>query len=275
MKPVCAITGANGYVGSRLAAALQQDFDIVPLGRNGIAWRLGENTRIAAALRERNVQVLLHSAWDFRHPKAADNWRTNVEGSCQLLDDARAAGVTRLLFISTFSAFENARSNYGRSKLAVEQSVLDAGGTVIRPGLVWGDTPGGVFGALRQQVSKGGIVPLIGSGRYPQYLVHEDDLAEAVRRITLTDAYAGKRLTLAHPRPWLLSDLLTQLAAAQGKQIKLVSIPWRAVFAALKTAETLGLKLNFRSDSLTSLVYQNPAPTFDAQDPLVLRPFEG
>lgn len=280
MRGVCAITGATGYVGSRIAAGLALDFDVVPMGReagsNGIRWTF-DSPSVEAELRARRATVLVHSAWDFRHPKAAENWAVNVEGSRRLIAAAQDAGVKRVLFISTISSFDGARSEYGKSKLAVERMVLDAGGTVIRPGLVWGDRAGGMFGSLKQQVSKGGIVPMIGSGRYPQYLVHEDDLAAAVGQLAnpaTAGEFAGRVLTVAHPQGWLLRDLILGIAAKEGKAIKLVSVPWRLVYAGLKTAETLGVQLGFRSDSLISLTYHNRQPAFSGKFPVRAFSFE-
>jgi nucleoside-diphosphate-sugar epimerase len=274
MKTVCAVTGATGYVGSCIASALAAEFDVVPMGRStggeGIRWQMDAAQDVTAELRSRNVKVLVHSAWDFTHPKVAANWQCNVEGSRRLIAAAQAAGVQRLVFISTISAFEGARSEYGKSKLAVEQMVLAAGGTVIRPGLVWGERPGGMFGSLRQQVNKGGIVPIISDGRYPQYLVHADDLAAIVLRAAKGE-FAGRVLTAAHPKPWLLRDLILRMAIEEGKTVKLVGVPWRGIYAALKIAETLGLKIGFRSDSVISLVYQDPAPQL--AHGLVLREF--
>jgi nucleoside-diphosphate-sugar epimerase len=266
-RRVCAVTGASGYVGSRLAAGLAEEFEILTLGRGaaaGMRWSFEETSPLAEELRARKVKVLVHAAWDFRHPKAADNWRVNVEGSKRLLEAAREAGVEQVVFVSTISAFAGARSDYGRAKLAVEAMVLAMGGTVVRPGLVWGERPGGMFGSLRQQVSKGGFVPVIGQGRYPQYLVHEDDLAAAVRRSAMGE-FRGRVLTVAHSQGWLLRDLILRMAAEQRKKVTLVGVPWRLIFAALKTAETAGLKPGFRSDSVVSLVYQDAAPEF-AQD---------
>jgi nucleoside-diphosphate-sugar epimerase len=276
MKPVCAITGASGYVGSRIAAALAQDFEILPLGRNpgpsGIGWHMAGEQSIAQSLRLRGTKVLVHSAWDFNCPRPEDNWKSNVEGSRRLLDDARAAGIQRIVFVSTISAFAGARSEYGKAKLAVERMVLDAGGAVIRPGLVWGSRPGGMFGSLREQVRKGSIVPTIGDGRYPQFLVHEDDLADTIRRAAVSDAgFSGRTLTLAHPNGILLCDLILRLAADEGRSVRLVGIPWRVIYAGLRTAEALGLKLGFRSDSVLSLVYQDPRPHFASGIPV--RPF--
>ncbi|MEO6922611.1 MAG: NAD(P)-dependent oxidoreductase [Bryocella sp.] len=265
MPEVCAVTGASGYVGSRLAAALAEAFEVVPMGRTaaqeGIRWELGTATDVTDELRRRGVSVLVHAAWDLTQTKAKANWETNVEGSRRLIEQAQAAGVREIVFISTISAFEGARSEYGKSKLAVEKLVLAAGGTVVRPGLVWGERSGGMFGSLRQQVSKGGMVPVIGDGKAPQYLVHEDDLAGVVVRAARGE-FRGRTLTVANPKPWAFRDLVEHLAAEQGKPVKLVCVPWRLIYSGLKTAEMLGLKLGFRSDSVTSFVYQDRNPGF-------------
>jgi nucleoside-diphosphate-sugar epimerase len=281
MRPVCAVTGANGYVGSRIVSALSAEWEVVPMGRNvgakqdegGIQWSL-DSPSVASELRNRGVKALVHSAWDFGHPKAGENWQTNVEGSRRLIEAAQAAGVRRIVFVSSISAFEQARSEYGRSKLAVERLVVAAGGAVVRPGLVWGDRPGGMFGSLKQQVSKGRWVPMVGDGRYPQYMVHEDDLAEAVRRAlhpaTANDC-SGRVLTVAHPHGWLLRDLILGIAEREGKAVTLVGIPWRLIYSALKLAETFGMRMGFRSDSLISLVYHDKNPQFSEEVPV--RPF--
>jgi len=70
--------------------------------------------------------------------------RSTVEGSIRLLRMAKAAGVGRIVFISTISAFTGARSRYGRAKLQVESVCRELGGIILRPGLVFGDSPGGV-----------------------------------------------------------------------------------------------------------------------------------
>ncbi len=60
-----------------------------------------------------------------------------------------------------------------------------------------------------------------------------------------------------------MRELLQELARLQGKEIRFVNIPWRVVWSGLKLAETIGIGLGFRSDSVLSLVKQNPAPHFD------------
>ncbi len=259
MKKRCAITGASGYVGSRIAQVLASEFDIVPLGRNAnsnaIRWTLGE-TGISSELERRGVEVLVHCAWDMRESSRSKNWQTNVAGSRTLIAEAVAAGVKQIIFISTISSFDQARSEYGKSKFVVEETILAAGGTVIRPGLVWGDRAGGMFEALRRQVSKGGLVPMIGHGRYPQFLVHENDLAQLVMNAA-QGQIADRLILAANSQPWLLRDLLISLAKAEGQEIRLLEIPWRVIYTGLACAEMLGIRLGFRSDSVISLVHQN------------------
>ena len=87
---------------------------------------------------------------------------------------------------------------------------------------------------------------------------------------------AQRKPTAAHEQPLTFRQLLSEIARALGKKIKFVSLPWRLLWAGLKTAEACGLRLNFRSDSLVSLMYQNPSPDFSANAAagLICRPFE-
>ena len=47
---------------------------------------------------------------------------------------------------------------------------------MIRPGLVYGQNPGGMIGSLNKLVSRSQILPIIKGGDQILYLVHEEDL---------------------------------------------------------------------------------------------------
>jgi nucleoside-diphosphate-sugar epimerase len=249
--------------------------EVVPISRReaagSIRWEMQNPSDISEELRRRGVKVLVHVAWDFTHPNAKANERVNVEGSRQLFECADRAGVERIVFVSSISAFAGARSAYGQSKLRVERMVLERpGGVVIRPGLVWGAGPGGMFGALTKQVESGSTIPMIGSGRYSQYLVHEEDLGEAIRKAVAGELQVSAPITVAHEVPWQLRDLIKDIARKQGKRVTLLQVPWPAVYAGLKAAELVGAKLSFRSDSVLSLVFQDPSPDFTPANQLGL-----
>lgn len=264
-RPVVALTGAGGYVGGIIAAALADVARVVSLGRSGgIAWSFGDGgDALAQKLKAAEVTHLVHAAWDMRASSLADQERLSVAGSRALIDAARAAGVTRFVFISTISAFAGARSSYGRSKLAVEKMFLDAGGTVLRLGLVHGAGQGGMFGTIRAAVRKGKAVPMIGRGTAPQYLLDAATLGEVVRRAIAGDLIdTNAPITLARPEPIMFRDLVRSIAAAEARAIVPVPLPWPLLYAALRSAEALGLKLGVRSDSVISFIFQDPAPDF-------------
>src|SRR5439155_20784626 len=85
----------------------------------------------------------------------------------------------------------------------------------------------------------------------------------------------GVPITIAHEQPWMFRQILQEIARAKGRPISFLPVPWRLLWAALKCGELCHIPLNFRSDSLVSLMYQNPHPAFGPQRELgvACRPF--
>jgi nucleoside-diphosphate-sugar epimerase len=272
----CLLTGAGGYLGSRVQAALQaQGWRVVVLARNpppdvsAIRFRLGDDLSPESLA---GAEALVHCAYDFVPLSRAAIRRVNVIGSEKLFAAARQAKVQRLVYISSISAYDGCRSLYGLAKLETEALASSHGAVILRPGLIWGDPPAGMYGRLAAQVERAWLLPLFGGGTQVQYLVHEQDLAQqlcACAAGTLTPP--PEPVTLAHERPWPLRQLLEELARVRGKHLKFIPVPWRGLWVGLKLAETLGLPLPFRSDNLVSLIHQNPAPSFTAQQKLGIR----
>jgi len=266
--PVVAITGANGYVGSILERALTGAARVVRLVRrpekaNDALWTLtmscDEMTKI---LRDNAVDCIFHAAWNMSAGSRSVIQMECVDGSARLLQAARNAGVTRFIFISTISAFDGARSDYGKSKLEAEYRAIEFGATVLRLGLVCGAEGRGMFGKLRKIARSLPIIPLIGDGSALQYLLREDVLGALARRAAHGDLVGEHApITLASPTPIPFRDLLARLAGPERRPLFL-PIPWRAIYLALRVAEAIGAKLNFRSDSVLSFIYQDPRPDF-------------
>ncbi len=278
MKTVCAITGSNGYVGGCMKDYFAaHDWQVLELvrrpGASAVKFQLGAEISPAALA---GVTALVHCAYDFKPLRPDEIRAVNVRGTDQLFHAARAAGVGKIICISTISAYDGCRSLYGKAKLEIEKVAHAHGAQVIRPGLVYGPGPGGMFGKLTQQVQKSPVIPLIGNGSQVQFLVHHEDLCGFVEKYA-----AGKTpalppvLTAAHPQPWPFKKLLLEIARGQNRKPRFIPLPWRLVWLGLKSAESCGLRLNFRSDSLVSLMYQNPQPDFSANCPAGLdcRPF--
>jgi NADH dehydrogenase len=121
-----------------------------------------------------------------------------------------------------------------------------------------------MMGSLEKGVTASPVVPLIGDGSYPQYPVHEDDLAELVFALCAGEKAPVEPVSAAGGEAIAFRELLRRIAARHGRKPVFVPVPWRLIRAGLKTMELVGLNPPFRSDSLTGLVFQNPDPHFEA-----------
>jgi nucleoside-diphosphate-sugar epimerase len=272
---IAVVTGASGYLGSRICATLlARGWSVVRLVRSPTP-AVGPSLKydIAAPVDEEvrkvleSADMLVHAAYDLSVTSRADIWRINVEGTRNLLEEARRANVRRILVLSSMSAYEGTSQLYGQAKLAIEEDTIAAGGCAIRPGVVIGKQPGGMAGALKKLASLP-IVPVI-AGNPRQYVVREEDLMAAIAALAACEKLPPSPIGVAHPIPVAFRDLLVALAAQEGRRCHFVPVPWRLVYWALRVGELTPIALPFRADSLLGLVHSAPfAPSVEELEPL-------
>jgi nucleoside-diphosphate-sugar epimerase len=284
----CAVTGTTGYVGSRISEYLaKRGWTVFEFARRPNPRPARGCTHIPFQLelpidpvvfRDNGIRVVIHCAYDFRPVKWKEIHRINVDGSVRLLQAAKEAGVDKIVFVSSISAFEGCSSLYGKAKLEIEKVAANVGAFIIRSGLVYGSRSSqGMFGSLQRMAAKSALIPLVGSGRYMQYLIHEEDLCELLLRISRGElTFPAGPVVAASPHGWQIRDLLQVLAAPQHSRVRFLPVPWRAIWLGLKISELFGVVLPFKSDSVISLVRQNPNPDFSlaAQIGFSLREFK-
>lgn len=260
--PPCAITGTNGYVGGAIAARFETcGAHILRLSRSS-GYSL-EHPPSPSDFAGRAAETLIHCAYDFSVTSWADIRRVNVDGSIRLFDAARRGGVQRIVFVSSLAAYDGCASLYGRGKRLVEHAVLERGGQVIRPGTVFGPAPRGIMGALTSQVATRRWIPVI---QHPRslHLAHEEDVIALVATLAGTggDAAGPGVWRASGPRAWTLHELVAEMAQRSNRRVRLLAVPWQFVWGALATAERLGQRPAFRSDSVLSLAHPVPPDQF-------------
>jgi len=261
MPPIAAITGAHGYVGGIVSEALGAvGFDVISLVRRpakGSTDRFYDLRLKPDASLLNGVDTLIHAAYDFGVTSEADIWDVNVLGTQRLLQAAALSGVRRTILVSSMSAYPGTDQLYGRAKLDTEQIALDLGMAVVRLGLVYGPGWGGMAGALKQ-MARLPVVPLV-AGKFHQYTLHEDDLANAFVVLAQASDLPDIPLGLANSDPVPFRLLMRAIVAMAGRsRFRLVPVPWRPLYAVLWLGERTPLRLPFRADSLRGLV--RPAP---------------
>ena len=133
-------------------------------GSGDVAYRLGQEVDPNSL---KGARALVHCAYDYGPRSWEEIAAINVAGSQIILAAAREAGVGCVVFISSISAFAGCRSFYGKAKMAIESFAQSNGAHVIRPGLVYSDNPGAMFGHLLRQVRGSRFVPIVSGGEDP------------------------------------------------------------------------------------------------------------
>ena len=251
------ITGARGFVGGHLTGQLRAE------GHEVVALVCRLESEAMPEMPE-GLDALIHAAYDF---SAQDD--RNVTGSIRIFDAARNAGVNRLVFISSLSSFEGCKSRYGASKLLVERHVADVGGCSVRLGFVCDDSGRGLSGSLKKLAALP-IVPLPGGGDQNLFTIRAEDLGTAF--LEILRECRNDVVNLAHPEPVSLARMMRAFAKQPERRGLFLPFPWRLLWAPLRVAEALGIRLPFRSDSLVSLMNQNPSPEFTLR--IALRAFD-
>jgi nucleoside-diphosphate-sugar epimerase len=255
-KHVIALTGASGYIGTKLVRIFKSHkYSVVALGRNPVSIA---DTNIPFSLENLNeeislagVDTLIHCAHDFRTLDYNTLRKINLEGSIRVFEKARISNVKNIIFISSTSAFEGAMSNYGRIKYEIEQYAKNYNAIIMRPGLVFNKDDNGIVGALSKFIQKFPLVPLIGKGNQTFYPCHLDDLCSLMVYLV---SYNGPKIrspiVAASEKVIIFKEIISIIAQFHKKKVIVIPIPYPILFAILVCAEQLHLKLGLRSDSL-------------------------
>jgi nucleoside-diphosphate-sugar epimerase len=269
---VAAVTGANGYLGSRICRTLEsKGWRVIRLTGSQaqipgqvVPYELAEpiTSQLSEALQA--ADVLIHTAYNLSLTRSDDIWNVNVEGTRRLLEAAKKVGTGRVIVLSSMSAFSGTTQLYGRAKLDIEAITVELGGCAVRPGLVYGMGAGGMAGSLRKLTALP-IVPVIAGGA-GIYTVAEEDLMEAIVSLASSADLAPGTLSLAHSGKVTLVDMMHVFAAQSNRRCRFLPVPWKLVYSALRAGESVRLRLPFRADSLLGLVYT--APRLEGKDEL-------
>ena len=94
------------------------------------------------------VHTLVHLAWETADRSHAAQYRS-VSATAKLARRSAEVGI-RFVFVSTASILSQPPSMYAEAKREAEEIVLDAGGTVVRPGLMVGQGASGLWSSLER-----------------------------------------------------------------------------------------------------------------------------
>jgi len=246
------VTGASGGIGLPLVRALiagtESRLRLFCRSRPDVA--LGQRVRWSAGDLRNEAQLadaaagadtVLHLAGLTHSNRASEYDAVNVDGTRNVVEASRAAGVRRLVFFSSCVASEEGGA-YARSKLRAERVVRQCGlgWIVLRLAEVYGPGQAGAASTLMDWIRSRPVVPILGHGRFPLSPLHIDDLVTAVLEILARPGLARRSYALAGPESISLRDLVDRVAAFHGVRPLRVRLPLTLVRLAALTASLAG-----------------------------------
>lgn len=237
-----AVTGASGFVGPHLVAALvRRGWKVRLLLRRwtplpslaGVAAEVvWGDLDDAAALAElvRGADAVVHAAGLIKARAPADFLPVNRDGTARL---AAAAPGARFLLLSSLAAREPGLSPYGASKRAAEETLSGRPGPwlAVRAPAVYG--PGDRETLAFFRAAARGIAPQPMGTEARLSLIHVEDLAEGLAAALERDLPAGVyEVDDGRAGAYSYMDMAAAAGAALGRPVRTLPVP-RAVMTAL------------------------------------------
>ena len=272
------VTGGTGFVGRalcpmllnhglRVSVATRSPRVAETIGRVDVRPVPGVGPGVDWSVVLRDVDAIVHLAARVPTEKEEQNrqlvrdlQRVNVEGARKLAEDAAAAGVRRIVYVSTASihgAHTEPDQSFretdppapadldARIKWDAEQAlaqVAEASGLelfVLRPPLVYGPRVKGGFLALLRRIEKARLLPVAGSARgilNRRSLLYVENLCDAIVCCLATSEAAGGTFLVRDGENLSTAEILRALARAMMKVPRVVQVPR----PLLRTAARLG-----------------------------------
>jgi dihydroflavonol-4-reductase len=268
------VTGGSGFVGAAVARALlSAGWQVRALVRATSSRANLQNLpldivvgdlTVAASLTPvlTDCDALFHVAADYRlgAPDPSQLYRTNVEGTRNLLTAAVEAGVKKIVYTSSVAtmgiptdgtpgdeqtpvSLTAMIGHYKRSKFLAEQVVLEAAAAGVPAVIVNPSTPVGPGDV--KPTPTGQLVLDAAAGRMPAYvdtglnIVHVDDVA-AGHLMAFHHGRTGQRYILGG-EDMTLQQILGYIAQLVGRRPPRIRLPYAAVLPIAYIAEAVAL----------------------------------
>lgn len=201
----------------------------------------------------KSIDTIIHLAYD----RTPGSMETNINGTIEIALKAQKAGVSRQVFVSSYSAFSEARSEYGKAKFILESYFHKNKHSIIRPGLVLGS--GGLSARISNLVEKFPIIPLLGGGTQPIPIITIKDLSSCISEILINERPDGE-WNLFYEDFSSLRELVSLISKNRNKKRFMLPIPIGIVYPPLWIIDKLHIPFPISLENLRGYSANSASP---------------
>lgn len=254
MKTV-AVTGGTGFVGTYLCRELKsRGYNVRIITRKKPARMLPDAEYAVADYTDSDSMQHAFSGADYVvHLAAAlfciskrEFFKTNGDGTANVVAGAKRAGIKKLIYVSSLAAggpaidgprketqVDTPTSYYGMSKREGEKFVKAFGNpfVILRPPIIYGDSESG-FSKIAEWVNRGLMVNA-GSEKGKFSFIYVKDLVRAIMDCVETDKFNEKVFYVGEKKNYAWKNFINMLAEGMGKKPPvMIKMPKQVVYAA-------------------------------------------
>ncbi|MDH4163104.1 MAG: complex I NDUFA9 subunit family protein [Nitrospirota bacterium] len=279
------VTGATGFVGRHLVKRLRQDGFAVravvrtpakaswlkDLGVEVVPGDISDQTSLEAAVQ--GCDKVIHLVGIIQEGRGFTFRSVHVDGTRNVLDSAKKAGVRHFFYQSALGTREHAKSEYHKTKWEAEKLVKASGipYTILRPSLIYGS--GDLFTIrLAEMIRLSPVLPVIGTGRSKIQPIFIDDVVTCMARILKDDRFLNKTFEIGGPEELSYEEVTRAIAAALGVRRPTVHMPLFFMRTVAKIGESLLPKPPVTTDQLIMLQEDNVCGLKDIREAFGVEP---
>ncbi len=269
------VTGSSGQVGSYMVEALRAaghepvGFDLLPGPFTSVVGDIRDASDVAGAIR--GCDAVIHLAAQVSVPAsvedAAGDAGHNIIGTIRVLDAARAAGVSRVVYTSSAAAYGTPEAMpvredhptrpiapYGLSKLAGEKyafmyhALHGLPVTSVRPFNIYSKRQdpsnpySGVLSHFASRLKKGEAPVIHGDGLQTRDFVHATDVAQALLTVLTHPDAVGRPFNIGRGEETTILAVAEAMIRARGIDVKPAFAPARHGDIRESVADVAALK---------------------------------
>lgn len=269
------ITGATGYIGRHLVSRLvaqgerprclvrniKRAASILPAGT--LEFVQGDTTSPASLeTAVQGVDTIVHAAFitaDQKQSAGNHYQETNVQGTANLVEAAKKAGVKRIIVISGLGTKPDKPGSYMQGRYLAEKMVKESGldWTIIQPSVLFGkDAP--FIKGLTDLIRTAPVVPLIGGGKVMFQPIYVEDVVTVIIKVLQEpERTKNKTYTIGGPAYYSFTQVIDALLQAMHKKRIKVPTPSPLVGIGAAVMEAVLPKPPLTKAAMTLFTFDN------------------